>query len=109
VITTLAAGAVAAAASYWAGRVHLGRRLLSWAEDRDSGPHGPVWWAAQGVGLVAVAWMLTVHPRRAAANRRSWREARNQQRSTAMETPRVRRAPAPEFDPDWAAKHGADR
>ncbi len=105
-MTAALLAAAAAAAAYWAGRVRLGRWLLSWAEDRDNGPHGPVWWAAQGVGLVAVAWMLVVHPRRSAANRRSWHEARNQKRSPAMEIPRVRRTPAPQFDPDWAANRG---
>lgn len=104
----MAVAAAVVVASYWAGRVRLGRRMLSWAEDRDAGPHGPAWWAAQGIGLVAVAWMLTVHPRRVAANRRSWREARNQQRSPAVGIPRVRRAPAPQFDPDWAAKRDTE-
>lgn len=85
--------AATAAASYWAGRVRLGRWLLDWAENRNGGTHGPGWWTAQGVGLLAVAWMVTVHPRRSAENRRSWREARSQQRS-----------PAPQFDPDWAAE-----
>lgn len=81
---------VTAVAAYWAGRVRLGHRLFEWAEDRDLGPHGPAWLVAQLIGLVAVAWMLTAHPRRSAANRRSWREARNEQR-----------APAPGFDPQW--------
>lgn len=101
------AAAAVAAASYWTGRARPGRLLLSWAEDHGTGPHGPVWWAAQVVGLAAVAWMVTVHPRRAAENRRHWREARNRKRSPAMEIPRVRRVPAPQFDPDWAAKRGA--
>jgi hypothetical protein len=38
--------------------------------------------------------MLTVHPHRTAANRRSWREAR--------------RAPAPTFDSQWIRKRGDD-
>jgi hypothetical protein len=93
-VITLLAAAMVAVASYWAGRVRLGRWLLSWAEDRNGGSHGPAWWAAQSVGLVAVAWMLTVHPHRTAANRRSWREAR--------------RAPAPTFDSQWIRKRGDD-
>lgn len=52
----------------------------------------PVDW--QAIGLTAVAWMVTAHPRRSAENRRSWREARNRQRSPAVAVPR--------FDPDWA-------
>lgn len=64
---TIALLLAAAVAAYWAGRTRLGLRLLSWAEDRSSGPHGPEWWAAQVVGLVGVAWMLTAHPRRSAA------------------------------------------
>lgn len=85
--------AAAALAAYWAGRVRLGHRLLSWAEDRSYGRRTAGWWVAQVVGLVAVAWMLTVHPRRSAANRRSWREARE-----------VKRAPAPQFKSDWLAE-----
>jgi hypothetical protein len=95
---TLAIAAAAAAAAYWAGRIRLGHRLLEWAEDRNDGPHGPGWWVAQGVGLVAVAWMVTAHPRRSAANRRSWREARN-----------VKRAPAPQFNSDWLAERPAPK
>jgi hypothetical protein len=94
---TIALLLAAVVAAYWAGRTRPGRWLFAWAEDRDRGPHGPAWWVAQAVGLVGVAWMLTAHPRRSAANRRSWREARN-----------VQRAPAPRFDPDWAAKRQAD-
>lgn len=89
----LLAVAAAAAVSYWAGRVRLGHRLLGWAEDRSCGPHTSGWWVAQVVGLVAVGWVLTVHPRRSAANRRSWQEARN-----------VKRAPAPQFRSDWLAE-----
>jgi hypothetical protein len=100
--------AAALAAGYVLGRIRPGRRLLAWAEERSYGPHGPAWWAAQAIGLVAVAWMVTVHPRRSAANRRSWREARNQKRSPAIAIPRIRRAPAPQFDPDWAANRGAE-
>ncbi|MBM9509932.1 hypothetical protein [Actinacidiphila acididurans] len=91
----------AVAAGYLLGRVRPGQRLLAWAEDRDLGPHGPAWWAAQAVGLAAVAWMLTVHPRRSMANRRSWQEARNVQRSPAV------RMPAPRLDPNWAANRRA--
>lgn len=83
----------ATVAAYWAGRARPGRRVLSWAEDRSSGPHGPGWWAAQAVGLAAIAWMLTAHPRRSAANRRSWREARNAQLSSPMT-----------FRSDWTAE-----
>ena len=89
---TIALFLAAAVAAYWAGRARPGLRLLSWAEDRADGAHGPGWWAAQAVGLVALLWMLTTHPRRSAANRRSWREVRN-----------VKRGPAPSFDPGWAA------
>ncbi|WNI19214.1 hypothetical protein [Actinacidiphila sp. ITFR-21] len=92
-MTAAISATLAAVAAYWAGRVRLGRRLLEWAEDRNEGSHGPGWWAAQGVGLAAVAWMITVHPRRSAANRRSWQEACN-----------ARRSPAPQFDSGWAAK-----
>lgn len=91
--TALAAAMLAAVAAYWAGRLRPGQRLLSWAEDRSYGSHGLGWWAAQVVGLVAVVWMLTAHPRRSAVNRRSWREARE-----------ASRAPAPAFDPHWADK-----
>lgn len=73
----LLVAALAVPGAYWVGRVRLGRFLLSWAEDRSLGPHGLAWWASQAVGLAAVAWMLTIHPRRSAA------------------IPRVRRAPAP--------------
>lgn len=92
----LVAAVFPAAASYWAGRGRAGHRLLVWAEDRSYGPHTPGWWVAQVVGLVVVAWMVTVHPRRTAANRRSWREARD-----------AKRAPAPQYDPHWATKRGA--
>lgn len=84
----LLAAVASAVAAYWAGRARPGRRAMSWAEDRSYGPHGPGWWVAQMVGLAAIAWMLTAHPRRSAANRRSWREAR--------------RDPAPAYDPQWA-------
>lgn len=87
--------------AYWCGRIRLGQRLFEWAERRDRGPHGPVWWVAQAIGLAAVAWMVTAHPRRSAQNRRSWREARNQQRSPAVAVPR--------FDPDWANNRKADQ
>lgn len=107
VLITASVGASVAA--YWAGRVRLGHRLLSWAEDRSYGPHTPGWWVAQVVGLVALLWVLTVHPRRSAANRRAWREARDVRRGPAIEIPHRRRAPAPQFDPDWAAKRSADR
>jgi hypothetical protein len=93
VTPALLAVAVAAAVSYWAGRTRLGHRLLEWAEDRSYGRRTPGWWVAQVVGLVAVAWMVTAHPRRSAANRRSWREARD-----------VKRAPAPQFRSDWLAE-----
>jgi hypothetical protein len=89
--------AAAAVAAYWAGRTRPGRRLFAWAEDRADGAHGPGWWAAQAVGLVALVWMLTAHPRRSAANCRSWREART-----------IERAPAPRFAPDWAANRTED-
>lgn len=92
-IVIVTSAATAAVAAYWAGRVRLGHRALSRAEDRSYGPRTPGWWVAQVVGLVAVAWMLTVHPRRSAANRRSWREARN-----------VQRAPAAQFKSDWLAE-----
>jgi hypothetical protein len=92
-VTAYLIAAAAAVAAYWAGRTRPGRRVFAWAEDRADGAHGPGWWAAQAVGLVALAWMLAAHPRRSAANRRSWREARN-----------VKRSPAPRFDPDWAAR-----
>lgn len=80
--------------AYWAGRLRLGQRLFEWADRRDRGPHEPAWWAAQAIGLTAVAWMVTAHPIRTRANVRSWREARNQQRSPAVTAGR--------FDPDWA-------
>lgn len=92
-MTTTLAVAAAVAAAYWAGRVRLGHRLLEWAEDRNDGSHGPGWWVAQVVGLVAVVWMVAAHPRRSAANRRSWQEARN-----------VKRGPAPQFRSDWLAE-----
>lgn len=92
-IVTLAAASVAAVAAYWVGRARLGHRALSWAEDRSYGPHTPGWWVAQVVGLVALAWVLTAHPRRSAANRRAWREARD-----------VKRSPAVTFRSDWIAE-----
>jgi hypothetical protein len=95
-VTACLIAAAAAVAAYWAGRARPGRRLLSWAEDRSSGPHSPGWWVAQVVGLVAVAWMLTAHPRRSAANRRSWREARD-----------ARRGPAMTFRSDWTVERQA--
>lgn len=97
-IVTLAAAAGASVAAYWAGRARLGHRVLSWAEDRSYGPRTAGWWVAQVVGLVALVWVETVHPRRSAANRRAWREARE-----------ARRGSAPQFDPDWAAKRAANR
>lgn len=80
--------AVVAAVGYAAGRLRPGQRAFRWAEDRDQGPHGPGWWIAQAIGLAAVVWMLTVHPRRSMANRRSWQEARNTPRSPAVDIPR---------------------
>lgn len=77
---------------YIIGRTGPGQRLLAWADARSYGPHGPGWWIAQAIGMAAILWMLVAHPRRSAANRRSWRDARA--------TPR---SPAPQLDPDWAA------
>lgn len=76
---------------YTIGRTRPGQRLLTWAEGRFYGPHGPGWWIAQAIGLAAILWMIAAHPRRSAANRRSWRDARAAPRS-----------PAPALDPDWA-------
>jgi len=83
-VTDQLAVLVVAVAAYWAGRLRPGQRLLDRAEDRADGPHGPAWWAAQAVLAVAVAWVLTTHPRRSATNRRAWREARNAPLSPAL-------------------------
>ncbi|MEU0181474.1 hypothetical protein ABZ312_09820 [Streptomyces sp. NPDC006207] len=85
----LAAALAAVAGGYLAGRLRPGRRLLHWAED-----HRPAWSPltplAALVVLVALAHAWTFHPRRSLANVRSWRAD-------------ARRAPAPRFNPDWAA------
>lgn len=91
-----AALAAVATVAYAIGRLRPGPRLLSWAEDQI----GPwTWdlrmWLAGLIVLVAIVGLWTLHPRRTAANRRSWRDA-----------------PAsglvPRFDPDWAAPPRAD-
>ncbi|WP_432008682.1 hypothetical protein [Streptomyces bacillaris] len=91
-MTALAAVLAALAAGYGLGRWRPGRRLLSWAEySAGQGRHRPAWWMAQVVGLVALACIWTIHPRRSLANVRAWR----------AETTRT---PAPAYDPQWAQR-----
>lgn len=89
----VAAGVIA---GYLVGCARLGRRLFDWAEDQDGRRrwYDPRLWLALPILAVALAWVWTVHPRRSAANRRSWREDR--------------REPAPVMDPDWAAKRSGE-
>ncbi|MFG3244130.1 hypothetical protein [Streptomyces sp. NPDC048157] len=78
------------AAGYGLGRWRLGTRLFNWADDASRrGRRSPAWWIAQPIGLIALAWMFTVHPRRSISNVRAWRKA--------DET----RAPVPAYDPNW--------
>lgn len=78
------------AAGYGLGRWRPAPRLLSWAEDaaHRSCRH-PAWWAAQVVFAVALAWIWIVHPRRAAANRRSWRQDHTVPASSSIPTGRT--------------------
>lgn len=87
--------AAAVVIGYVLGRLRPGRRLDAWADRQVRGPHGPRWWAAQAVMAAELAWVLTVHPRRSAANRRSWREEH--------------RAPAPTFDSQWINERSDDQ
>lgn len=85
--------AATALTGYAAGRTRPADRLLSRAEDtvnRDNS-RSPVFWCAATVIVLALIAVWTLHPRRSAENRRSWRE----------EYPRE---PAPVRDPDWARK-----
>lgn len=87
--TTIAAAAALAllAAGYALGRWRPAPRLLDWAEDQKRGTIR--FWLAQTVLAVAIATVYLLHPRRTAANVRSWREDQ-------------RRHPTPVHDPNWA-------
>jgi hypothetical protein len=93
--TAAVAGLLAAfLAGYVAGRLRLGVRLVDWAEDQVS--RRP-WWhplfpAAVLAVLAAVALAWICHPRRTAANRRSW---------NAEDTLTT---PVPTYEPNWAAR-----
>lgn len=70
------------------------RRVRDWRRDPDA-RRRPGWWAAQVVFAVECAAILAVRPRRTV---RRWREVRAERRTGPV------REPAPEFDPEWAAK-----
>ncbi|WP_327415454.1 hypothetical protein [Streptomyces sp. NBC_01233] len=96
-MTLLSAVALAAALlGYAAGRTRPADRLTSWAQDvvTERTPRSLAFWAAAPVIVLALAAIWTFHPRRSAANRRSWRE----------EHP----APAPVRDPHWATRNRTD-
>jgi hypothetical protein len=95
-VLTVALVAACVVAGYLVGRARPGGWLLGWAEDQDGHRrwYDPRLWLALPILAVALAWMLTVHPRRSAENRRAWREDR--------------REPAPVMDPNWAAKHNEE-
>lgn len=103
-MTAFLAAVALLAAGYVLGRWRPAPRILHWAEGRSERDHGPGWWLAQAVGVAALAWVWTVHPRRSAANRRSWREAQRERIEF-----RGQFVAAPERDPDWAAKRAAER
>jgi hypothetical protein len=87
--------AAVAVAGYVAGRVRPGERLEDWAwAHLNRGCRDVRWWAAQGIGFAMLGYAWTIHPRRSAANRRSWREAE--------------RAPTPVFDGQWMTKRHDD-
>jgi hypothetical protein len=98
-VTAVVLALAAALLGYLAGRTRPGAALLDWAEDAARpGWRSPTAWAAVPVILVALAWMWTVHPRRTAANMRSWK-AGPPARSPAVQvpgTPRPERLLAPE-------------
>lgn len=87
----VAVGCALSVGAYILGRLRLGTRLLNWAEDAVA-PGWKSWrfWPAAPIILAALAWVWAVHPRRTLANRRYWRDDQ--------------RAPAPQFDSNWAAK-----
>ncbi|MCY0957680.1 hypothetical protein [Streptomyces sp. H27-H5] len=66
----------AALTGYAAGRTRPAARLLSCAQDTVTKEAGtsPAFWAAAPVILLAWITVWTLHPRRSAANRRSWHE-----------------------------------
>ncbi|SFK74297.1 hypothetical protein [Streptomyces pini] len=101
----VAIGAALFLTGYAAGRTRPLSRLDDWAWEQvyqagRTGRRGVWWWAAQVVFAVECAVILAVRPRRTL---RQWREVRERRRSGP------RRAAAPQFDPDWAAKRAANR
>ncbi|MFE3378783.1 hypothetical protein [Streptomyces anulatus] len=98
-MNALLLAAVLAAATltgYAAGRYRPGDRLLSWAQDVGDrrAARWPVSLGAAIVIVLAVASVWTFHPRRSAANRRSWREENT-------------RTATPARDPNWARNRTA--
>lgn len=81
----------ALAVGFALGRVRLDP-IVSWAEDWTT-PGWKRWrfWPAMPVAVTALALIWVVHPRRTLANVRSWRAGE-------------RLHPAPQRDPEWAAK-----
>ncbi|GHA94186.1 hypothetical protein [Streptomyces chryseus] len=88
--------AAAVLTGYAAGRARPWPRLIDWAQDQvtQRPARSPRFWLAAPVLLAGLAVLWTCHPRRSAANVRSWHQDR-----TPPSTPRR--------DPDWAARRGA--
>ncbi|MBT2492347.1 hypothetical protein J7E96_28325 [Streptomyces sp. ISL-96] len=88
--------AAAVLTGYAAGRARPWQRLIDWAQDQvtQRPTRSLGFWLAVPVLLVGLAVLWTCHPRRSAANVRSWRQDR---------TPPA----VPRLDPDWAARRGA--
>ncbi len=67
------------------------RRVVHWAQHWQPGT--PSWWLAQPVLAAAIAGLWIRHPKRSAANTRSWDMDQT--------------VPPPQYDPEWAAERSA--
>ncbi|MFC9341430.1 hypothetical protein ACFT0G_25375 [Streptomyces sp. NPDC057020] len=92
--TLLLAALAATLAGYAAGRTRPADCLTSWAQGviTERTPRSPAFWAATPVIVLALAATWTLHPRRSAANRRSWHR----------EHPPT---PAPALDLNWPTRN----
>lgn len=81
-VALVAAGAVV---GYWTGRLGLGGQVDRWAHAAGHrGRRSPLWWLAQAVFALEVAYAWTVHPRRTRANVKAYRAWLNAPRSPAV-------------------------
>lgn len=99
-LTTIAVtAAVSLPAGYLLGRLQPARRVSDWANwqkyDSSMRRHSTRWWAMYVVlSAENIGWLLT-HPIR---GWHAWQHRND---------PPPPRSPAPQIDPDWAAKRGA--